>query len=447
MSGAGVGVGSRVLWTGPDDIDAVLTMLAAAKLGAHTVPLNWRSAAAEAAAMVARASPDLVVTAPNPRAESVVETDLPCLDLAEASSGRGPLPEIAEDDERPVLGFFTAAWTGTPRLALVSHRAVVTQSLVLGAYGEVNPRQETYLASGPLFHVGPLLKMFANLLFGNVVVLEPSGSPEAISRAIEQESVTSAYLFTPTIDQIVATNRSGRWDLSSLRLTPGPPSPETAEDWYRQTSCDPANTARPMGYGQTETWGMVSLGARRPPTVAAHGRPSPVAVVAIVDEASQPRRADEAGEIAVRGPQVMLGYDDDPGVGVAHRTGDLGIRDADGGLEFLGSLQESIKTGMENVYPAEVEAVLHRHDRIAEACVVGIPDPTWGQTVAAAVATTPEASLTPDEVTAYVRSHIASYKKPRTVVVIEALPRTEGAVDREAVRALVSHAHSQGDSR
>ena len=441
MADRGVGIRSRVVWAGPDDSDAVLTMLAAAKLGAHTVPLNWRASSDEVATMLTIANPALVVTTPNPRADSPVETSLPLLDLTGVPSGRVRPGVIQEDDARPALGFFTAAWTGTPRLALLAHRGIVTQSLVLGAYGEVNPRQETYLASGPLFHVGPLLKLFANLLFGNTVVLEPSGAAEAICGAIERESVTSAYLFTPTIDQIVTANAAGRWDLSSLRLTPAAPSP-AASDWYQMTSCDPADTAWPMGYGQTETWGMVSLGARGPRSVATHGRPSPVAVVDILDRDSNARRPDEAGEIVVRGPQVMLGYADDlDPCRAAHRTGDLGLRDRDGGVEFLGPLQEAIKTGMENVYPAEVEAVLHRHEGIAEACVVGVSDATWGHAVGAAVEIVPGGSVTPAEVTAYVRSHIASYKKPRTVVVVNALPRTDGQIDREAVRALVSQAH------
>ena len=115
-------------------------------------------------------------------------------------------------------------------------------------------------------------------------------------------------------------------------------------------------------------------------------------------------------------------------------TGDLGRRESDGSITFLGPNQDMIKTGMENVYPVEVENALCSHDAVKAACVFGVPDDEWGQAVRAVVELE-ETGPTADDLIAHVRSQIASYKKPRTIVIVDELPRANGWVDRGAVKA------------
>jgi acyl-CoA synthetase (AMP-forming)/AMP-acid ligase II len=439
LAARGVRAGGRLAWLGPSDRRLLLAMFGAAKLGAATVPLNWRCTVEELAFTIDHSEPALLLGAGDEveRARGAAGEGIQVLDAAEAeieveATDPGD-PHGDRDDEAAVLGIYTAAFSGRPRLALLSHRAIVTQSLVLGAYRVVDPEDEVYLASGPMFHVGVLLKLFATFIFGGSNVLAPSLDAGELCRLIEANRVTAAFLFTPTIDQIVEANVERRWDLSSLRDVPGRPSEPHLEAWREMTSWQPPRGAGVVGYGQTETYAMVTLESRGPATEARFGRPTPVAAIRILDPEGAERPVGEAGEIAVRGPQVMLGYADG-GSGGWHRTGDLGVRLADGGVEFLGPIQEIVKTGMENVYPAEVEAVLRRHAAVAEVCVIGVESARWGEAVRAVVELEPGADCDEEELVDLVRSHIASYKKPRSIFFVEVLPRAGGGVDRAEVK-------------
>jgi long-chain acyl-CoA synthetase len=332
-----------------------------------------------------------------------------------------------------VLGIFTAAFSGHPKLALLSHRAILTQSLVLAAYRLIDPGKTRYLASGPMFHVGVFVKLLANYLFGGVAVLAPEPEPERLCLLIERERVTSALLFTPTIDRMVQINTDRRFDLSSLRDVPAGPSGPEGDDWYSMTSCPRPDAT---GYGQTETYAMVSFTAREPGGSGRFGRPSPVVALRVADPTGAEVPPGAPGEIIVRGPQVMARYADaDPPADGWHHTGDLGVRHPDGTIDFLGPVEEVIKTGMENVYPAEVEIALRKHPAVGDVCVIGVPDARWGESVRAVVE--PVAGCSPDagELIEHTRRHIASYKKPRSVILVDKLPRDGGRIDRKQVRA------------
>jgi long-chain acyl-CoA synthetase len=438
LAARGVGPGVRVAWLGPSDHRLLLLMLAAAKLDAMTVPLNWRCTTTELAFAVGHAEPALLLaTADEHERAAAAAADATRVVDIDAGELPGPAhddPDAGGDDERPVLGIYTAAFSGRPRLALLSHRAIVTQSLVLAAYRLIDPATEVYLASGPMFHVGVLIKLFATYLFGRRTVLTPTMAADQLCALIEANRVTSAFLFTPTIDQLVEANAQRRFDLSSLRDVAGRPSEEHAAAWLEMTSWRPPESAGVVGYGQTETYAMITFESRGPRTDARFGRPSPIGAVRILDAAGAEQLPGEAGEIAVRGPQLMVGYADGAAPDDWHRTGDLGVRLPDGGVDFLGPIEDIVKTGMENVYPAEVENVLRRHAEVADACVIGVDSPRWGQAVRAVVELASDATCTADELIEYVRAHIASYKKPRSVVFVAALPRADGRIDRERVK-------------
>src|SRR5690606_19213253 len=196
-------------------------------------------------------------------------------------------------------------------------------------------------------------------------------------------------------------------------------------------------------YGLTEAASQVATmlpaGVRTKP--GSVGRPLLFTQVRIVDEVGQAVPAGTPGQILVSGPTVMAGYDGDEAAtqqvlrnGELH-TGDLGYLDEEGDLWILQRRSDLIVRGGENVYPAEVEAVLRRHPAVAEACVVGIPDAEWGQRVAAMVVLENGREVTAGELEAHCRQHLAGYKLPRVWRFVATLPQTaSGKISRRAVQ-------------
>jgi acyl-CoA synthetase (AMP-forming)/AMP-acid ligase II len=450
----GVGVGDRVVWIGLNCHRLLELIFGCAKLGAIASPVNWRLTASEYEGIVGDTRPAAVLTSGDaefakvneavralvPDAAWIVhddpayEADLAALEPVD--------PEQDTDDELPVLQIMTAAFAGRPKGALLTSRGIVTQDLVLAGVGMVSPGEETYLSAGPMFHIGVLLKTFGIFHWGGTNVIIPRADTDEICRLIDRERCTSAYVFPPTMRQIVDANQDGRYDLSSLRDTVGVPPDDLADAWYAMTSCTPPEQRGAVGYGTSETVGMVTFEGRPPRGIGPFGRTSPAVALRIVDPVGAEVAAGEIGEIVLRGPQVMAGYFElepmDPD-GWRH-TGDLGRRETDGTITFLGPNQDMIKSAMENIYPVEVEGAVRQHPAIKDVCVIGVPDPEWGQTVRAVVEVAPGSEApTEDEVIEFVRTQIASYKKPRSVVFVPELPRANGFVDRGAVK----EAHSE----
>src|SRR5438445_12269367 len=175
--------------------------------------------------------------------------------------------------------------------------------------------------------------------------------------------------------------------------------------------------------------------------IGTHGRASPVVELRIVDSDDREVPIGETGEIAVRGETVMCGYWNRPELnaqrsrGGWHHTNDLGRMETDGTFSFIGPKTRMLKSAAENIYPAEVEGALRSHPAVADAAVIGVPDARWVQSVKAIVVVRDGASVTADELIAHCREHIASYKKPRTVEFVDALPRRGFLVDYDALDA------------
>jgi long-chain acyl-CoA synthetase len=291
-----------------------------------------------------------------------------------------------------------------------------------------------YLNSGPLFHIATFMTTLATFQMGGTNVFVRRVDAEELCRTIEAERCTGAFLLPPTIDQIVEVNRDRRYDISSLRTFRGRP------EWEAMVGRDgsPWGTS-PGGYGQTEATGMMTLSCIGPPGTGAHGRASPVVQIRIVDPDGNEVPPGETGEIVGRGPTMMNGYWNRPELNAVrqaggwHHTGDLGRREPDGTITFIGPKTRIIKSAAENIYPAEVEACIRSHPAVADAAVIGVPDPTWTQSVKAIVVLRDGASATADDIIEHCRRRIASYKKPRSVEFVDALPRRGLAVDYEAL--------------
>jgi long-chain acyl-CoA synthetase len=352
--------------------------------------------------------------------------------LASASPDE-PLVEV--DPASPVLQLYTAAFSGRPNGALLNHAAIIVQSLMMARLQEID-WDYVYLNSGPLFHVATLMTTMATFQLAGTNVFTPRVDAEELCRLIEAERCTGAFLVGPTLDQLIEVNRDGRHDLKSLRSFPGRP------EWNKMITVDTSPWARrPAGYGQTEVMGMLTFNAVGGPALGTAGRASPVSRVRIVDPDGNEVPPGEVGEIVARGPTVMTSYHDRPEVnaerqaGGWHHTNDLGRREADGSISFVGPKTRLIKSAAENIYPAEVEACIARHPAVAEAAVIGVPDPTWTQSLKAVVALRDGATATADDVIEHCRANIASYKKPRSVEFVDRLPRQGFAVDYDALDA------------
>jgi long-chain acyl-CoA synthetase len=254
---------------------------------------------------------------------------------------------------------------------------------------------------------------------------------------IDAHHVTYLTSFPPVLTNILDAAAQAGSHLASLKHVAGLEGPDAIARLH-------ASTAAHFwaGFGQTETSGFVTL-----QRVVGHpgsvGKVAPLCQIKLVDDYDREVPTGTPGEILVRGPVVFQGYYDQPEVtahtfrGGWHHTGDVGRFDDEGYLYYVKRKPEKelIKPGGENVYPAEVEAIIMEMPNVTGVCVFGVPDQQWGEAIKAVLAT-PDKSLTAQQVSDYVSSRIARYKRPKWVVFTETLPtNTEGLVDREAVKA------------
>lgn len=445
---AGTRAGDRVLWLGQNCHRLIEGLLAAAKVGAVFCPANWRQSAAELAFVLADTEPAVVLwqeaeigdTVRQARADSGSKALWLQHDgMGDASyeafvaSGSPADPGVPVDERQAVLMMYTAAFSGSPNGALLSHRALVVQGSYVGQMMGIDSTY-CYLNCGPLFHVATFMTTLATLVAGGTNVFTPRVDAEELCRLVAEEHCTGAFLMPPTVDQIVELNAEGRYDLKSLRTFAG-----GRPEWMAMVSVDDSPWGRrPAGYGQTEVMGMATFNALGP-SAGSHGRPPPFLRLGIADPGGALLAPGETGEIVVRGPTVMNGYHNRAELnaerqrGGWHHTNDLGRTETDGSLTFVGPKTRLVKSAAENVYPIEVENCLRSHPAVADAAVIGVPDPTWGQNVKAVVVLRDGEGVTADELIEHCRSRIASYKKPKSIEFVTELPRQGFAVDYEAL--------------
>jgi acyl-CoA synthetase (AMP-forming)/AMP-acid ligase II len=445
----GVGQGERVLWLGQNSFRLFEGLLAAAKLGAVFCPLNWRMSGVEMAHVIDDFQPRVTIWQDAEIGAEVAR----CRELAQHASSwirhdgddeagyEALLAAAGEDDddaridsELPLLAIYTAAFDGRPNAALLPHSTLLYQSLVI-AHAESITEKSVFLNSGPLFHLGTMLSTLAVLTFGGRNVFLARVDAEEMLQNIARERVTHAFVAQPTIVQIREINADGKYDVSSLWSSPL--APEWANPLVMPAGV-PFNS-KPTVYGQTEIMGFAVMGWLGGEGA---GRTSPLLQMRIADDEGNEVGTGVVGEICARGVQVMSGYYNRPEENARrtsdgwHRTRDLGKRLEDGSIVFIGPKTTMIKSGVENIYPAEVETCLRGVAAVQDVCVIGVPDPVWTQNVKALVVLKPGQSASADELIAHCRDRMASYKKPKQVVFVESLPRgRDFALDRTAVDA------------
>lgn len=367
-------------------------------------------------------------------------------DLLAPFRAEAPLPEVAA--RSPAQIQFTSGTTGLPKGALLHHEGLVTNAALLAArFGQDH---DIVVTPMPLFHTaGSVLGVLGCVTTLSTLVLPVVFAPKLMLSAIAGERATVSSGVPTMLSAMLEELKTAEYDLSSLRVMLSGGSP-VAPDLHRRVE---ARFGCPLVtlYGQTELSPAVcatspdDAGADRAET---SGRPLPQVEVRIASPSSGDiLPVGEEGEIQARGYQTMLGYFEQPDATEATvieggwlKTGDIGTMDARGYIRVTGRLSDMIIRGGENLYPAEIEAALMRHPAIAEAAVFGVPDPHWGETVAAAVRLRAEAGV-PDaeELRRHCRALLAPQKTPADWFVVDALPLTaSGKVQKFALRERAS---------
>jgi fatty-acyl-CoA synthase len=457
QSQLGVQHGDRVAVLALNSPDYLALLYACARLGAMLVPLNWRLAvpeqvfilrdAAVKALFVERAF-DAVC---EPLTAMLPETLIVGLDhtpdqgsdlatLIDAGSGDGH--GSYADWHAPLLIVYTAGTTGRPKGAALTQEALLWNG-VMSHHMHAMTTDDHVLTVLPFFHVGGSnIQTTPALHLGATVTIHPRFTADDTLHAIAEDRPSLAVLVPATIQALVEHPLWHDTDLSSLRAV------STGSTLVPQFLTD-AITARGVPvlqvYGATETspiavytrlGGDLSRGGST-------GLPGLVCEVRVVDEHGQDVPHGVPGEVVVRGPNVLTKYwDNEASTAEVLRdgwfwTGDIAVRDADGYFFIQDRKKNMIVSGGENVYPAEVERVLLEHAAVAEAAVIGVPDPRWHEVPLAIVVLHAGAAVTAAELRAILLSQLARFKVPRDILFATQLPRNAlGKVQHFRLREL-----------
>lgn len=453
LSRRGVLKEDRLAVVAQNSDDYLVLYGAAARVGAVVVAVNWRLQAEELGYILADCSPKLVFAdgeyggLVSEAARGVGSVDgLYILGEGkeEGAFQRFDALSIPGGTERgedvPVdAGFvimYTAAVEGKPRGALLSQSNIVAIGVQLIHQFSLG-QEDGHLCILPLFHIGGLSMAVAVMHAGGKNILIDRFDPSMSLELIERERATVFFSFPPILKSLADAHREKAFDLSTVRKVGGIDSPENIER-FREIA---PNAEFYVNYGQTEA--MAVAGGKLSERPGSAGRPSLLTSVILFDDYDREVPPGSAGEICVRSPAVFLGYwgkDEETAYTFRngwHHTGDIGRFDADGYLWYVKrkAVKELIKPGGENVYPAEVEKVLLAHPDVAEAAVIGVPDPEWGEAVKAVCVVKEGHAIDPLELSEFVAARIARYKKPKHVVFVKELPKkADGEVDRERVK-------------
>ena len=346
-------------------------------------------------------------------------------------------PLVLVDEESPAFIMYTAGTTGRPKGAVISHRAEIIMWTVVGAevawepgVGDMGERRA--FAAPPVFHLASFGYCQAHLLAGATIVMATQVfDPSEILRLINDERIDSILLIPAMASFLLQSPDLCKCDTSSVRIwtSTGAILPtQTRKDIVEHFS----NVLIYDIFGQTEMSPVVSI--LRPSDSlrkeASVGKAVTCLEVRIVDDEGRDVPVGAVGEAVYRGATVMKEYYKNPQAtadafrGGWFHSGDLLRQDDEGFLYVVGRKQDMIVSGGENIYPAEIEDVLHAHPKILEAAVIGVYDGEWGESVKAIVVPKPGATLTEEEVIEYCKQNLASYKKPRSVDFVDSLPHS-----------------------
>lgn len=458
---SGLGGGSSFAALLPNDWHYYAIHLAAMQAGLYFCPLNHHLTGDEIAYVLEDSDSELLIAHEHFAAAARAATSsLPRLEGRRISIGpiegftafdawiRDAPREAPEPRTPGSVMAYTSGTTGRPKGVRRPLPAGNPDEIAAGgtlfsrAFG-LSPFDGVHLVVGPLYHAGPSAFSWGALHVGHAQVVTNRFDAEDTLRLIDRHGVTNSHLVATMFHRLLALSSDvrERYDVSSLRMVAHSAAPTPIEvkqrmmDWWGPVIWET--------YGGTEGAATIAKPHHwlsKPGTV---GRPVRGVKVSVLDEAGEPCPPGHAGAIYIEtsGPRFEY-WKDEAKTRASHRgrsftLGDLGYLDDDGFLFLTGRQSEVIISGGVNIYPAEVEAVLHRHPGVADVAVIGAPDEEWGERVVALIEPTsgfPTDSL-PEALVTWCRSHIASFKCPRVVEIRSELPRSEnGKLYRRRLR-------------
>ncbi len=440
----GVCRGDRVAFLGLNQPAFLETVFAANTLGAVFVPLNFRLTAEELGFIINDAGVHTLIA--DEMLQPVVDSakaQLCCRQFYTAAHEADgwlnfdseiacadpiqDLVSVSKDDLCLIM--YTSGTTGLPKGAMLTHGNILWNNINSAlAFG--GSRDDVLLTVAPLFHIGGLnVLTLQNFSTGSKLVLMRAFDPEAVLDAISEKQVTHMF-GAPAMFQFMMQHpkfESTNFDSVVSFVCGAAPPPESLLTTYSDRG-----VAFCQGYGLTETspFGTFLTPEWAIPKLGSAGQAAMHTYVRIVDEDNKPVAANERGEICIKGPNVMKGYWNRPEATASaiddegwFHSGDVGYLDEDGFLYICDRLKDMVISGGENVYPAEVESVLFKHESIAEVAVIGLSDEKWGEAVTAVAALHEGKTLTLDELRAFAETQLAKYKLPLRLHLVDALPR------------------------
>ena len=447
----------------------VETYAAGEVAGFITVAINYRLAAPEILYILKDAAPDLLIfDAEYADVVDGLRGELPDLTNFICIGGEGllPAPDWAEDYEAVLAAasdgpppsrsrpediayiIYTSGTTGHPKGAMLDHQGQMSFARQLAVDFGVRPTDRILLVM-PFYHIGAKCNQLSNSLMGAAIVLHRAYDVEGVARSIEQDKVTTAHLAPIMVQDLVDLPDRDRYDHSTLKLVQYASGPMAVAPLSRAVAA--YGPIFSQVYGMTETGSATVLhdyqhvldGTEKDQRrLASAGQVATDYKIRVVREDDSDCDVEELGEILIKGPGVMRGYwNNHPATLEAlddgwMRSGDIGLMDEDSFLYVFDRKKDMIISGGENIYPREVEEAIYAHAAVMEVAVVGVPDDRWGEAVKAFVALQPGASATEDEIIEHCRAHIASYKKPKSVDFIDALPRLPNTkINKKQLRA------------
>ena len=451
LADRGVGHGDRVATMMFNGIEHFEVLFATARLGAIFVPINFRLAPDEVEYILTDAEPTVVVVD-----DAAVDLDDALFERAgvrtvlSISSPRhrdrdedyevavatpANVPPVTGTERDPVLLMYTSGTTGRPKGALLSHFNIVVNTFTKIITHGITGEGEVWMSALPMCHIAGVSSIFPCLMLGGTCVVLGSRDfdPEDVVGVLEREHVTHCFLVPTQWQQVCAVPDAGRRATHLRQIAwGGSIAPMATLEAMAATFPDVSTYST---FGQTEMSPLTCVlnGRDAVRKMGSVGRPVPNLELRIVDDEMRDVPDGEVGEAVYRGPTMLLEYWRDPAATAAafqggwFHSGDLVRRDSEGFVYVVDRKKDMIISGGENIYSAEVEAVILRHPAVREVALIGMPHPKWVETPVAVIVVEPGRPVpTLDEIAAWCRESLASFKKPTDLRVVDALPRNAG---------------------
>ncbi len=433
------------------------------KAGAVAVPLNYRYTAEEIRYCVDLADAEVLIFGaefigrveeicdkmPKVKQLMFVGENCPSFsesydELVKASDASAPGIEISDDDNGAI--YFSSGTTGFPKAILHAHRSLVHSAKVEQKHHGTT-HDDVFLCIPPLYHTGAKMHWFGSLMSGSRAVLLRGVKPEWIMQAVSEEGCTIVWLLVPWAQDILDAIERGdiklsdykteQWRLMHIGAQPVPPS--LIKRWKKYFP----NHQYDTNYGLSESIGpgCVHLGVENIHKVGAIGVPGYGWEVKILDKDGNRVKRGEVGELAVKGPGVMLCYykDEKATNEVLHDgwllTGDMAQEDEDGFIYLVDRAKDVIISGGENIYPVQIEDYLRKNDKIYDTAVIGLPDARLGEISAAIIQLKPGCTSTEEEIIEFCRD-LPRYKRPRKVIFADVPRNPTGKIEKPKLRKM-----------